>query len=589
LLTFLFESLSIQWKSERIRIKILFHMPKKLAVTIAGAVSLGSYEAGVLWEVLDAIRQHNLNRETLLDDKIIIDVITGASAGGMTAVILAQKLLYSGGEFKGPYDNPLYNTWIKGISLAGLQNTGKDENALQSVFSSDLIKTISEQLIMARYTNGAPPPAVSHPAVDAQLSIGVALTNLNGIPFTYPVTPGGEFTYIDYSDQLSRPILAESCDNAQFWEALRQGAVACGAFPIAFRTQGIERSKQADPDDFNSQNLHWDGKPTTFTYSDGGILQNQPLGMAKNLVDPIDLHLQQRRFYLFVSPHAKDPMPTVFTTEEADYFQVVKRLVGVAVGQAGFQDWITAKQVNERVRLLDSRAEGLEQAMRERRIDVTSLQTTATELLALMFPNDEHIPPGATKPETLQQAQIRIATQYKKEMDNLIAVPGGPIAFRDAVLAFESAAGLGARDLMTIYGITAKESELAGASLQSFLGFFDQKFRDHDYDVGRDHAQKILKDPCMGADGELGPIRFQPSEIRPIDHNLDGPQLHKLSPADKELFKKGMRRRVNQMLKEIHFRLADLLVDPLVDGIIDRITARPKPDLADPLGLGPDN
>ena len=90
----------------------------------------------------------------------------------------------------------------------------------------------------------------------------------------------------------------------------------------------------------------------------------------------------------------------------------------------------------------------------------------------------------------------------------------------------------------------------------------------------------------MDADGELGPIRFQPSEIRPIDHNLDGPQLHKLSPDDKELFKRGMRRRVNQMLKEIHFRLADLLVDPLVDGIIYRITARPKPDLADPLGLG---
>jgi hypothetical protein len=34
-------------------------MPKRLAITIAGAVSLGSYEAGVLYEVLDAIHQHN--------------------------------------------------------------------------------------------------------------------------------------------------------------------------------------------------------------------------------------------------------------------------------------------------------------------------------------------------------------------------------------------------------------------------------------------------------------------------------------------------------------------------------------------------
>src|SRR5579871_6696640 len=131
-------------------------MPKKLAVTIAGAVSLGSYEAGVLWEVLDAIRQHNQNPKTLSDDKIIIDVITGASAGGMTAAILAQKLLYSAEEFKSPYDNPLYYAWVERISLDGLQHTGPREKALQSVFSSDLITAISTELIMKRYKNDDP-------------------------------------------------------------------------------------------------------------------------------------------------------------------------------------------------------------------------------------------------------------------------------------------------------------------------------------------------------------------------------------------------------------------------------------------------
>src|SRR6185437_6110708 len=109
-------------------------MPKKLAITIAGAVSLGSYEAGVLWEVLDAIRQHNQDPATKPEEKVIIDVLTGASAGGMTAVILAQKLLFNSGEFKGPYDNPLYNAWVKGIGLEGLQNYQKDENPLDSLF-----------------------------------------------------------------------------------------------------------------------------------------------------------------------------------------------------------------------------------------------------------------------------------------------------------------------------------------------------------------------------------------------------------------------------------------------------------------------
>src|SRR5271170_2137208 len=105
-------------------------MPTKyLAITIAGAVSLGAYEAGATYEILDAIRQHNEDPDTVKTGGFIrIDVLTGASAGGMTAAILAQKLLYQKATFVGqdgkssPYDNPLYNTWVKTISLAGLLN-----------------------------------------------------------------------------------------------------------------------------------------------------------------------------------------------------------------------------------------------------------------------------------------------------------------------------------------------------------------------------------------------------------------------------------------------------------------------------------
>lgn len=68
-------------------------MSQKLAIAISGAVSLGSFESGVMYEIIEAIAQHNQHTETTEDQKIIIDVITGASAGAMTAAILAQKLL----------------------------------------------------------------------------------------------------------------------------------------------------------------------------------------------------------------------------------------------------------------------------------------------------------------------------------------------------------------------------------------------------------------------------------------------------------------------------------------------------------------
>jgi hypothetical protein len=96
-------------------------------------------------------------------------------------------------------------------------------------------------------------------------------------------------------------------------------------------------------------------------------------------------------------------------------------------------------------------------------------------------------------------------------MSALGGVAGRANAFRDAVLAFETAAGLGARDQMTIYGVIATESELAGAGLQAFLGFFDQRFRDHDYDVGRTHARQVLTDSALTRPGALGPFRYRGS------------------------------------------------------------------------------
>jgi len=186
--------------------------PKRLAITIAGAVSLGSYEAGVLWEVLDAIRQHNLDERTVAnpETRIVVDALTGASAGGMTAIILAQKLLFEGADFIGPYDNPLYKVWVEGIDLRALQATDRDESALQSLFSSNLIEQISTSALLGRYNqlNVTSIPTHAHPAVEptGPLGVGVALSNLNGVDYGYRVEPQGVFEYRQYADQMTRVV-----------------------------------------------------------------------------------------------------------------------------------------------------------------------------------------------------------------------------------------------------------------------------------------------------------------------------------------------------------------------------------------------
>jgi hypothetical protein len=88
------------------------------------------------------------------------------------------------------------------------------------------------------------------------------------------------------SDQMTRTILAQDCDKDDFWESRGAAAVACGAFPVAFRPQDLARSAKKQLGDFPPDNLiRWPADLNTFTYTNGGVLQNQPLSIAKNSID----------------------------------------------------------------------------------------------------------------------------------------------------------------------------------------------------------------------------------------------------------------------------------------------------------------
>src|SRR5205823_1898310 len=57
----------------------------RIGLTISGAVSLGSYEGGALAALLVAIQEMN--------GAVLMDVVTGASAGAITAVLAARCLV----------------------------------------------------------------------------------------------------------------------------------------------------------------------------------------------------------------------------------------------------------------------------------------------------------------------------------------------------------------------------------------------------------------------------------------------------------------------------------------------------------------
>jgi hypothetical protein len=298
----------------------------------------------------------------------------------------------------------------------------------------------------------------------------------------------------------------------------------------------------------------------TFTYTDGGTFQNEPLGLAKSLVDGIDpTHTStDPRFYLFIAPHAKTSIAnSTFNEKNENFYTLTLRLVNAVFGQAGFQDWIQADEINEQVRLFNARAEGLKNSfLNPPHLDPAPLQMAANELLPRLF---DSRPPGS---ESLAAARQRLKAQFSVEYQALITGPGQAAAdaWIDSILTLETAADLGDRDVMTIYGITADASELAGAGLQAFLGFFEQQYRDHDYDVGRMKAQSFLdpaKNPLLGQPGNFPKLNYTPASIRPIDPKLNGLALKDVPENLRQAMMDRLENRADDLLKEAGVNFAE--------------------------------
>ncbi len=523
-------------------------MSTRLAITVSGAVSLGSYEAGVLYEVLYALKQHNQQPGISEDQKIYIDVLTGASAGGLSVALAAQKLLYEADSLNDPYDNPLYNAWVSEVDIANLLNLAPDEQPSCSIFSSDLIDTLAQEYLLSRYNATSVEPVEPHPALapDRTIRLGLALSNLCGVNYTRPTLSSGSFTYTRFQDEF-KATLGDEQDSPAYWIPVQRAAVSCGAFPFAFRVEDLARgidcynsSPFFDPSCFGGKTSR------SFTYTDGGLFQNQPLGLAKTLVNSIDQHLgSDQRAYLFVAPH---PLTSTaddsFSAQTGTFSKVAERLLLSIFDQARFQDWIEAEKINGQIASFNSRALALQHQVQNGALTSEAMYPITTRMLAQFF--------GLSGQDALAAARARLQQQFAQEYTQLHASRGEETAnsWLDAVLVLETAANLHDKDEMYIYAITAGAQELAGSPLMWFLGFFDRQYRDHDYDVGRIKARAFLWNPGTSGQGPLSAITCNAPPIRPLQPGLTGISIKQVSLEKRQQLRDRIQNRIGIMLKE---------------------------------------
>jgi hypothetical protein len=473
-----------------------------------------------------------------------------------------------------PYNNPLYNAWVMGVDIVGLLARDSDEPVTHSVLSSDLVSKISETYLMGRYPKlpqSPPPPPVPkpHPALplDGRLQLGLALSNLTGVDYSRPTKSGGQFTYTSHEDQLVLEIRQLSDDRAEIWETIRAAAVACGAFPVAFRVQDLARNIM----DYTSQDLVrslWNNAPSRFfTYTDGGVFQNEPLGMAKNLVEVLPGgHLNaDKRGYLFIAPHPKTSEDVPYTTDpnadpaksfgaaNANYKGLVERLAESVIGQSEFQDWMVAEQVNDKLSLLDKRADQLQALFLSGALTAARTNPVSTAVLHAFFQVGNAMTPASIS--NLNAARAQLKQQYSLEYAKYNSDIATADAWLDAVLVLELAAGLHEKEEMLIYDFVADIGRLASNGLEAFEGFFDVSYRKHDYDYGRSMGQRQLT-MYQGQQGSVfANLHWTKKTIDPIDPNLNNLDMSKVDQRKRQQVYEQISNAADDLLQELNVNL----------------------------------
>lgn len=551
-------------------------MPQKLAIAISGAVSLGSYEAGVIYEIIEAIAQHNAHPDTTDEQRIEIDVITGASAGAMTACILTQKLMFEAEALRQPYANALYGPWVEDVDIKRLLNLHPSEDPNFSILSSDQIAEIGYTYVMRRYASGKPTPRQRHPAAAESIRLGMAMSNLNGVDYAVEVTdfpdvtnPNNRarrlFTYTRHKDYFTYEVKdGDQDDNPKLWQQLEKISRSSGAFPFAFRLLQIDRQGK-DPS--FARSMLSTNQLYSFAYTDGGVFENEPLGLAKNLVDEIDQkHLDHHnRFYLYVAPGAKSSTinPNI-RADNATYLNTGAALAGAIFTQARFQNWIATSKINEAIRQFERQAKELSDVLLKSPQLRTAFSSVADNLLEVLY----HQGTSDQQQQQITDDHDRLRQQFTEEYDRLVyasdknGIRGEEVAesWLKLVQALEKVQNLGNRDVMTVYAITSGDVELAGEQLFAFGGFLDQSFRDFDYNVGRRKAAFFLKKlqemhQQGKGEGQLYLTNFVAGQIiNSTPEDLGNVDLAHVSPATRRAVKAQLVDRFQRIIDSIETR-----------------------------------
>ena len=324
-----------------------------IALVMAGAVSAGAYTAGVLDFLIQALDEWQQARDnndpTAPPHQINLKLLTGASAGGMTAAIAATIIAGRPHQPIGNTDpglnvadNVLFQSWVNDIDIEPLLGLSDLDNKqpLLSLLDSSVLDDIANKALRPEHTGQRKAWA------DAELELILTLANLRGVPYNIPFAeddqaqpaperPGHGMRqhrdYLQFSFAAGNDAGSHQLDwqgQHPNWDLLRQGALATGAFPLGlkpraiaqpgslyeqrrFRTEGPGKQANGDCLCVIEPQIQpaWGGTTPAdyqFVSVDGGVFDNEPYELARarlNADQPEALgEAETTRFMLAIDP-----------------------------------------------------------------------------------------------------------------------------------------------------------------------------------------------------------------------------------------------------------------------------------------------
>lgn len=423
---------------------------------------------------------------------LAIDALAGASAGAVTAVLLARAI--SLGLTPDQLEEQMKDVWIESLDIENLlEDLYSKDNA---IFHSGIIDRLGDKHLGEH----APATQMQH----QHIGLWITLTNLSGIPYMIDLDDGSRLystMHRDYAPFIVKDgvvydvnVQSEILDRLQgvesftpsTWDAARQAAVASAAFPLAFKSRSIKRSLRGYRLYRNlarslmrrDETIELPQREGWIDYVDGGVLNNQPIGRAIQAAafanqlnnSPVVDNEDKNRTYLIIEPNPKTEKfmkdwESRVSAESREFGMGVPATLGGVMNayfeESLYSDLNQALKTNETFRKLE---------------DV----------------------------DGVSEEFLRAANLFHKHIVSIELLPGS----------------------------VSEDRFVAGAGLNHFGGFLSSTLRQHDFELGQMEArqwfQKLLRTKLIEPGDQIieefpdldSPVRPEPVEFKALSKIL---------------------------------------------------------------------